>query len=313
MLSIIVNFYNNRREAMNTLHSLSRTYQRDAVDIDFEVIAIDHGSSLPLDPATVSAFGPEFQYRFIETTSVSPAAAINAACRESRGDRLLVLIDGAHILSPGIYSLAERAFAQFASPFLATVSFHLGPKRQNESMLEGYDQHAEDRLLGACGWRQNGYRLYEIAGAFADPGLGWFGCAYEAGCFGLGKQDFLTLGGFDERFVSRGGGLVALDLFQRAVARREADYVMLLGEGSFHQFHGGVASNVPAAQHPWGEFNEEYTRIRGIPFARVPRRPFYFGSLPDQAIGAARVSAQYGLQLWQEAVAGGEVWPPLET
>lgn len=313
MLSVVVNFHDNRREAKNTLHSLTRGYQRDAGDLDFEVIAIDHGSREPLDEEEVRGFGPEFACRFIETTAVSPAKAINAACRDARGDRLLVIIDGAHILSPGIYALASRAFDQFRAPLVATVSFHLGPKRQNDSLLEGYDQATEDGLLARCGWREDGYRLYTIAGAFADPGMGWFGCAYEAGCFGLRKQDFLELGGFDERFVSRGGGLVALDLFQRAVARSAADYVMLLGEGSFHQFHGGVASNAPMASHPWDEFNAEYARIRGEPFRRVPRRPFYFGELPDPALAAARSSAHHGLALWQSwAMRDAGSVPPAE-
>lgn len=306
MLSVVVNFHNNRREAGNTLHSLTRAYQRDAGAIDFEVIALDHGSREPLDEARVRGFGPEFRYRFVETASVSPAAAINAACRDARGEHLLVIIDGAHLLSPGIYALAQRAFAQFEAPFLASVAFHLGPKQQNESVLEGYDQQVEDGLLARSGWRENGYRLYTIAGAFADPGMGWFGCAFEAGCFGIGKNDFLALGGFDERFAARGGGLVALDFFQRAVARERGDYVMLLGEASFHQFHGGVASNAPKAAHPWKEFHDEYVRIRGKAFARVPRRPFYFGTLPNEALAAARVSAEHGLALWQKAVAAGE-------
>jgi len=306
MLSVIVNFYNNRREALNTLHSLTRAYQRDAADIAFEVIVLDHGSTLPLSEAGVRSFGPEFRYRFIETNAVSPAAAINAACRDARGEHLLVSIDGAHILSPGIYALAQRAFSQFDAPFLAAPPFHLGPKQQNDSVLEGYNQQVEDGLLARSGWKQNGYRLYTIAGAFADPGMGWFGCAFEAGCFGIGRDEYLALGGFDERFVSPGGGLVALDFFQRAIARDRGDYVMLLGEASFHQFHGGVASNAPKASHPWKSFHDEYVRIRGKPFARVPRRPFYFGALPNEALAAARISAERGMALWQEAVAAGE-------
>lgn len=306
MLSIVINFYNNRREAMNSLYALSRTYQRGAEELEFEVIALDHGSSQPLAEADVRAFGPEFQYRYIETQSVSPAAAINAACRDTRGENLLVLIDGAHIVTPGVYELATRAFAQFPSPFIAMPPLHLGPKRQNESVLEGYNQHVEDELLARCDWKRNGYRLYSAAGAFADGGLGWFGCAFEAGCFGVRKRDYLALGGFDERFQSRGGGLVALDLFQRAVARADIEYVMLLGEASFHQFHGGVASNAPQAQHPWQEFHAEYERLCGKPFARVPRRPFYLGNLPDEALGVARVSAEHGLAQWIKAAASGE-------
>lgn len=306
MLSIIVNFYNNRREAMNTLHSLTRAYQRGAGAIEFEVIALDHGSTLPLNEADVHAFGPEFQYRFVETKSVSPAAAINAACRDARGEHLLVIIDGAHILSPGIYALAQRAFAQFTSPFLATAPFHLGPDQQNESVAQGYNQQMEDGLLARCGWRNNGYRLYTIAGAFADPGMAWFGCAFESSCFGIGKDDYFALGGFDERFVARGGGLVALDFFQRAVARQRGDYVMLLGEASFHQFHGGVASNATKAAHPWKEFHDEYVRIRGKPFARVPRRPFYFGGIANEALAAVRTSAEHGLAFWEKAIVAGK-------
>ena len=306
MLSVVVNFYNNRREAMNTLHSMSRAYQRGAAKIDFEVIALDHGSSAPLDEADVRAFGPEFQYRFVATTSVSPAKAINDACRGAKGDKLIVVIDGAHILSPGIYALAERAFDQFAAPFIATVSFHLGPKQQNLSVMEGYNQQVEDGLLARSGWKENGYRLYSIAGSFADPGMGWFGCAFECGCFAMRKNDYLALGGFEERFVSRGGGLVALDFYQRAVARDVGEYVMLLGEGSFHQFHGGVASNAPKQAHPWAEFNAEFARIRGRPFARVLKRPFYFGTFPNEAINIAKISAQHGFELWQKAIAGGE-------
>ena len=69
---------------------------------------------------------------------------------------------------------------------------------------------------------ENGYRLYSIAGSFADPGMGWFGCAFETVVSRCAKSDYLALGGFDERFVSRGGGLVALDFYQRALARASA-------------------------------------------------------------------------------------------
>jgi glycosyltransferase involved in cell wall biosynthesis len=306
MLSVVVNFFNNRREAMNTLHSLTRAYQRDAGGIEFEVIAIDHGSTQPLDANVVRAFGPEFTYRYVETKAVSPVAAINAACNDARGDGLIVIVDGAHILSPGIYSLANRALKQFASPFVAGVSFHLGPKNQNQSVSEGYSQRVEDDLLSRCGWKQNGYRLYTIAGSFADPGMGWFGCAYEAGCFAMRKDDYLRLGGYDERFVSRGGGIAALDFFRRAITRDHGDYVMLLGEGSFHQVHGGVASNAAKDRHPYELFAGEYKNIRGVPYTRAIRRPFFFGSLPTEALGVAGISARHGLELWQKAVANGE-------
>jgi hypothetical protein len=97
-----------------------------------------------------------------------------------------------------------------------------------------------------------------------------------------------------------------LDFYQRALARDVGEYVMLLGEGSFHQFHGGVASNAPKHQHPWAEFNAEFERIRGRSFTRVLKRPFYFGTFPNEAIDIAKISAQHGFELWRQAIAGGE-------
>ena len=303
MLSIVVAFFNNRREAPRTLHSLTRGYQRGAADLEYEVIAVDNGSVDALDAEEVRAFGPEFSHRYVPTRSISPAAAINTACRECRGDELLIVIDGAHILSPGILAGANQAFRMHPSPFVATVPFHLGPKVQNESILEGYCREVEDLLLQRSGWTEDGYRLYSITGAFSDGGNGWFGAQFESGCFGLRKDAYLSLGGLDEQFVSRGGGLVNLDIFQRALAREDLQYVMLLGEGTFHQFHGGVASNAPRSEHPWAEFNREFERIRGRPFARVPRRPLYLGSIPPPAWPAAAVSMQLGASIWQETQA----------
>src|ERR1700730_17307157 len=102
MLSIIVNFFNNQREAENTLHSMTRGYQSVPAGIPYEVIAVDNGSKLQLSADRVRTFGPEFLYKYVATRSVSPVEAINAACREARGDEVLVVIDGAHILSPGV-------------------------------------------------------------------------------------------------------------------------------------------------------------------------------------------------------------------
>jgi hypothetical protein len=300
MLSVVVNFFNNRREARNTLYSLSSGYQLGAGDLDYEVIAIDNGSHEPLSEAEVRAHGPKFRYRYVRNASVSPAAAINAACRDAAGERLLVIIDGAHILSPRILQLASLAFDALPSPFIATVLFHLGPKHQYDSVLEGYNQQVEDGVLASCRWRENGYRLYAASSAFADASEGWFGMLLESCCFGMRKSEFLELGGYDERFQSRGGGLVNLDFFRRALLRPDLQYVVLLGEGTFHQFHGGVTSNQPRDRQPWVQFHDEYVRIRGEPFIRVPRAPMLIGSIPAEARHVAKYSAARGIELWEK-------------
>jgi len=299
MITVIVAFFDNRREARNTLHSLTAEYQA-AAEIDYEVIALDNGSTQPLDPSKVTAFGPQFHYRFVETRSKSPAGAINAAAREANGEHLVVMIDGAHIVTPRVLQGMRRAFDEFESPFVATPPFHLGPKIQNQSVTEGYNQGVEDDLLERSGWKADGYQLYLASRSFADKGGGWFGCLPESGCVGLRKSSFLALGGFDERFESPGGGLVNLDFFERAVTSDSLEYVMLLGEATFHQFHGGVASNAPVADHPYPRFSEEYRRIRGKHFAPPLRRPYFIGHLPEQALPAAAASAAHGLIFWQQ-------------
>ena len=97
------------------------------------------------------------------------------------------------------------------------------------------------------------------------------------------------LGGFDERFLAPGGGLVNLDTYQRACGLPDSQLVVLLGEGTFHQVHGGVATN--ALVSPAAAFHEEYAAIRGKPF-RVPEvSPLYLGRMPVHALASVAWSA----------------------
>jgi hypothetical protein len=140
----------------------------------------------------IRSFGPEFHYRFVPTQSVSPVQAVNAACREAIGERLLVMIDGAHIVTPRTFRLVHDAFRQFRAPFVATVPFYLGPTKQNLSVQAGYNHQVEDELLQASGWKQNGYRLYSVSASFADESGGWYGQLFESCCFAIRKADYLA-------------------------------------------------------------------------------------------------------------------------
>jgi hypothetical protein len=93
----------------------------------------------------------------------------------------------------------------------------------------------------------------------------------------------LQLGGFDEKFITPGGGIVNLDIFSRALQTPGLDPVLLLGEASFHQFHGGVATNVTKEEHPWDDYIEEYKKIRGTDYS-FPihnQKPLYLGQIPE--------------------------------
>ena len=278
-LSVVVNFHDMRREAGRTLHTLSTAYQRGVDDNDYEVIAIDNGSMQPLDPGDVASAGPNFRHLHMDTGSPSPCAAINAAVAAAAGDNVMICIDGARMLSPGVLRYALEALSLHAHPFVYTLGMHLGPKPQNESMLDGYDQQVEDALLGTIDWRADGYALFGISSVAYSSRNGFFSDLTESNCFALRRRDYLDLGGLDERFDSAGGGLVNLDFFNGVHERPGYRPIMLLGEATFHQFHGGVATNVAKPEHPWPRMAAEYARIRGRPFASTHRPPEYLGWL----------------------------------
>jgi glycosyltransferase involved in cell wall biosynthesis len=243
-LSIVGIFYDMQREAARTLRSLSEEYQADVTD-SYEVIAIDNGSTAPLHPATVQAMGANFRYRFFPTDSVSPSEAVNHGVGMAKGEFVAVIVDGARMATPGLVAKTLAAASSFREPFVCSLSWHLGPKVQNWSILEGYDQAEEDRLLASIDWQANGYDLFTIATIAPSSSSGYFsGVPTECSWLCLRRKTFHRLGGFDPRFRSPGGGLVSHDFRNRALQVPGIIPVMILGEGVFHQIHGGVSTNV---------------------------------------------------------------------
>lgn len=281
-LSIVVAFHDMGREAPRTLDTLDPGYQRGVAADAYEVIAVDVGSEPPLDEALVRSHGPTF--RLVRSPRArSPAAAINAAVRTSRAEAVMVCVDGARMLTPGIVRFALAALLGFPGRLVITMAFHLGPKLQHEAMLEGYDQAAEDRLLATVDWRRDGYELFRIGCPARSSLAGWLGPIGESNCLALDRAAWERLGGYDERFMSPGGGLVNPDFLKRACDDLGAP-VMVLGEATFHQFHGGVATNTPRARRPVQPMAAEYLALRGAAFARSPVKPMLLGSLPPQAV-----------------------------
>src|SRR5579859_323286 len=103
LFTIVVVFYNMRREAARTLTSLCRAYQRGIGDLPYEVLCIDNGSSEPLDPEWIRSFGPEFRLVVPSKILPSPCQAINEAAATAKGRYLAIMIDGAHVLTPGVF------------------------------------------------------------------------------------------------------------------------------------------------------------------------------------------------------------------
>jgi hypothetical protein len=282
-LSVVVIFHNMRREAARTLFSLSPPYQRRIRPHEYEVIAIDNGSSAPVEAGEVERWSGNLRYVYHPTSAVSPAAAVNLGVELARGEHVAVCIDGARLLSPGLLRYALMALVMFRAPFICTRAWHLGPELQNVSMTRGYNQASEDALLESVNWRDDGYELFTISSLASSSGDGWFAPLSESNCFVIDKRAFQALGGLDTRFESPGGGLVNHDFFQRACACPSLTPVLLLGEGTFHQFHGGIATNTTLDKHPFRDFQDEYRRVRGMEYRSPTFRPRYFGHMPPAA------------------------------
>ncbi|MCP4465504.1 MAG: glycosyltransferase [Halieaceae bacterium] len=286
-LSVILVAYDMAREIPRTLESLSRPYQEGAENLEYEVLLLDNGSPVPLDEASWSGLDVPVKLIRIDDASTSPASAINRGLQLARGELVCLMIDGAHMLTPGVFRMALSAYQAFDNAVVAIRYFYLGVGEQTESVLHGYDQEAEDGLLGRIDWPSDGYRLFEIGTPLRSGAkrMTWFNRLAEANCLIMKRSFFQLQGGADERFDFPGGGFLNLDIFKRAVEAPEITPVQIIGEGSFHQLHGGTTTN-PVSQEERREklekYREQYRDIRGHTDVMSKVSFTYMGHMPTQ-------------------------------
>lgn len=281
-LSIIVVVYDMAREAPRTLRSLSQSYQQGSDAAEYEVIVVDNGSPVPLGEEQVRHFGTNFRYHYIEDASSSPARAVNLGVEMSRGEYVCISVDGARINTPGLIASTLRALRAYENPTVATLNWHLGPKPQKQSIKEGYCKETEDELLKAISWPDDGYRLFEIGALGGSSMEGCFRAIGESNTVTLPRSEFERLGGYDVRFDLPGGGLVSADFFQRCCARPGSQLVILPGEGSFHQLHGGASASEDI-EKKFKHWLAHYEGLRGQPWRVKEFATAYLGKIPPQA------------------------------
>lgn len=289
-LTVVLVCHDMPREIPRTVRSLSDALQHGIAPGDVEILLVDNGSTRTFDEVAVRALAANLRVIRIEGAGPSPVAAINRGLAEARGALVGVWIDGARLASPGLLAAALSASAGDARAVVGTVGFHLGPDLQQRSVAAGYDAAAEDALLERIGWPDDGYRLFDIAVLAGSSRDGWFVLPAESNAVFMRRELWCELGGYDERFLSPGGGLANLDLWARACALPASRVLMLLGEGTFHQVHGGVSTNAPVSR--WPEFHEEYRGIRGADYRRPAVPLSFYGSL--DRLGAAALSESLG-------------------
>ncbi len=156
------------------------------------------------------------------------------------------------------------------------------------SIHRGYDRAAEDALLDASGWAEDGYRLFGISSFAGSSAGGWFAPIAESNALFMRRDMWTELGGYDERFQSPGGGYLNLDTYARACELPGAQLIVLLGEGTFHQVHGGVATN--AFISPGAAYRAEYRSIHGYEFRAPEPDRLYLGRVHPAVLESIRRS-----------------------
>lgn len=281
-VSIVVIAYDMARELPRTLRSLSPQMQNGVAPDDYEVIVVDNGSPEPLD-IDIEAFGfAHSKLIRMPPGCPSPCYAANTGIEAAAAPTIGVMIDGARIASPGIVRAALDGLKISEKAVVGAHGFHLGPALQQVSTIDGYDQAEEDRLLRSINWEEDGYRLFDISVPSKSSGKGWLILPSETNALFMHREQWTRLGGYDEQFESPGGGLANLDIWRRACEADGATPIMMLGEGTFHQVHGGVTTN--AASSPRAAFDKEYEHIRGAPYQRPDRQVVFIGRLHPAAL-----------------------------
>src|SRR5262249_53795328 len=181
--------------------------------------------------------------------SPSPVPALNKGVAVSRGDAVALMIDGAHVLTPGVLHFAMTGLSAYPGSLVVTQQWYLGPGQQGDTVEKGYTTEIEDRLFDAIEWPVDGYRLFDIGHFIGERD--WLRGRWESNCI-VGPRALLEqVGAFDESFSMPGGGFANLELYERLGASPDVTVTTMLGEGSFHQVHGGTTTNLadPEARH----------------------------------------------------------------
>ena len=120
-----------------------------------------------------------------------------------------------------------------------------------------------------------------------------FGPAGESSSLFCPRSIWDELGGLDERFALPGGGLVNHDLYRRACALEDVELIVLLGEGTFHQYHGGAATT---RRYSCDEMHAEYRAITGRAHRPPDSRPLYVGPARPALLALIERSAHQAIK-----------------
>ncbi|MBB2494408.1 glycosyltransferase [Aquipseudomonas ullengensis] len=293
-LSIVVIVYKMPDQAEKTLYSLSPAYQQGVSEDDYEVIVVENHSDRLLGHERATQYAGNVRYFPREETLRSPVNAINFGAEQATGSHISIMIDGARMVTPGVVRLALEAFRMAPHAAVSAPGYHIGHKLQQVAVNEGYDEKAEASLLASIEWPQDGYRLYDIAVLSGSCQGGFFRSNYESNFICMSMRKWAALGGMDIRYNDFGGGNANLDLYKRLLEYPDTPFYLLFGEGSFHQFHGGVTTGTRKAERDviYKALDDQDRSIRGDDRAPPDVRPILLGSPHPSVYRFVRLSLE---------------------
>lgn len=298
-VSIILVVYDMPAQARNTLLSLTPDYQVGTRPGDYEVIIVENESPRLMEPAFLESLPEHFSYYLRTETDPTPVHAINFGASRARGENICIMVDGARMLTPGLVRNIIRGHNIDDNVVVTVPSYHLGFQIQQEAVKSGYGVDTERGLLRSIDWPADGYRLFEISCLSRSCEPGFFLPNSESNCISMPRAIWDELGGCDSRFNMCGGGFANLDLYKRACERPDVQHVVLPGEGSFHQYHGGVTTGGKRGKDRDAlmvAIIDQYRQMRGQDYSSPRTNPIYLGEIP--------VQAQRFLQHSSEKIAG---------
>lgn len=290
-LSVIICIYNMAREAPRTILSALPPYQKNVTASDYEVIVVDNGSTEPPGLDFIKRLPVMARYVRYPGHSVSPVFALNwAALHIASGNRIMFCIDGARIFSDHLVAESLRYASLGQDFFIYTLGWHLGKDVHTNAARTGYNQQAEDELLDRSAWYDRPGNLFSISVLAGSSRPGFFAPIAESNAFVLSRWMLEERGGYNEKFRLPGGGLANHEIFSRYVTAKGVTPICLLSEGTFHQYHGGVATSNRIG---WSEFAEEYEGVMGRPYEPPVYTPLLAGRAKPELAGFYRESIEW--------------------
>jgi glycosyltransferase involved in cell wall biosynthesis len=299
-------------QLQNTLFSLSSAYQRNISSEDYEVIVVENSSDDNMGAEFVRQLQGNFHYYLRDEPAKTPVHAVNFALEKCRGTMVGLIVDGARMLTPRVLDYALLAHNYSSRSLVAVPGYHLGTDDQKENMRTGHDQTTEKRLLEEIQWQRDGYRLFDIACFSSGNKRGYFQPLMECSALFCNTELLRSVGGADSRFTQLGGGSINLHIYRRLGLLPNCRIFILPGEGSFHQYHGGVTTSeaVVEREQMLQEFREFIDSVWGERFQALRREAIQLGAVTYPAQNFLLASAENAVTRFDRLKANkADFWP----